>query len=100
MAKKRTKQKKKPFSVILLVAMLLVLSYFVFSIISTAVDNKRQSNEYEKLSDKLSDRLEENAELSELVDNGNESEVAEKYARENGYAYPDERLYYDATPGE
>lgn len=85
---------------ILLVAMLLILSYFVFSIISTAVDNKRQSNEYEKLSDKLSDRLEENAELSELVDNGNESEVAEKYARENGYAYPDERLYYDATPGE
>ncbi len=100
MAKKKTKQKKKPFSVILLVAMLLILSYFVFSIISTAVDNKRQSNEYEKLSDKLSDRLEENAELSELVDNGNESEVAEKYARENGYAYPDERLYYDATPGE
>lgn len=100
MTHKKTKQKRKPFSIILAVAVVLVLSYFVFSIISTAVENKRQKNEYDKLENKLEQKLEQNAELSELVDNGNESEVAEKYARENGYAYPDERLYYDATPGE
>lgn len=100
MKQKKNKTKKQPFSIIVAVAMVLVLSYFVYSIISIAVDNKRKSNEYDKLSGQLSDRLEENSELSALINSSNEAEIAEKYARENGYAYPDERIYYDATPGD
>lgn len=99
MKQKNTKAKKKPFSIIVAVLMALVLLYFAFSIVSAAVDNRRKSNEYDKLSEELSEQLADNSELAELVENGNEAEVAEKYARENGYAYPDERIYYDATPG-
>ena len=32
--------------------------------------------------------------------NGDESALAEEYARKKGYVMPDERVYVDITPGE
>lgn len=97
---KKKKTKRTPVSIILTVAAVLVIGFFVVSIISQKFDNDRQSNEYNALTGELEQKLSENSELAAVVESDDEAALAEKYARENGYAYPDERLYYDATPGE
>lgn len=100
MTGKKKKAKRNPVSIILTVAAVLVIGFFVVSIISQKFDNDRQSNEYEALTGELEQKLSENSELAAVVESDDEAALAEKYARENGYAYPDERLYYDATPGD
>lgn len=100
MTGKKKKTKRTPVSIILTVAAVLVIGFFVVSIISQKFDNDRQSNEYNALTGELEQKLSENSELAAVVESDDEAALAEKYARENGYAYPDERLYYDATPGE
>lgn len=40
-----------------------------------------------------------NDELSYLLNDADEKELFEQLARSHGYAYPDEKIYYDITPG-
>ena len=63
-------------------------------------DIKAKQNEAESLSQAYQQQQIENEEKRRILADGNEKELIEKYARENrGYVYPDERVYYDITPG-
>ena len=42
----------------------------------------------------------QNEELDYLINNADEAELFEHLARERGYAYPDEKVFYDITPGK
>lgn len=100
MAKSKKKAKKQPISIILLVLAILFVSYLVISIVSEQFKINRKKDEYNELTSQLQQQLEENSELAEAVSNNDEAALAEQYARQNGYAYPDEHVYVDATPGE
>ena len=43
--------------------------------------------------------MQQNQELQDTIEENDEAEIAEKYARENGYVKTDERVYIDITPG-
>ena len=100
MSQTKKKRKTNGKSIIVSVAAVLLIIYLVFSIVSAVVETKEKKRELAELSTQLEQQNEKNSELASAVDNSDEKALAEKYARENGYAYPDERLYYDATPGE
>ena len=48
----------------------------------------------------LADVQLENDNLERKINEGDEAELYEYLARERGYVYPDEKIYYDVTPGE
>lgn len=41
----------------------------------------------------------ENEEINSLINETDEAKLYEHLARERGYVYPDEKIYYDVTPG-
>lgn len=87
-------------SLILLFVGLIGVCYFVFSMIRLSSVIKAKQNEAESLSQAYQQQQIENEEKRRILADGNEKELIEKYARENrGYVYPDERVYYDITPG-
>ena len=54
--------------------------------------------------DRIEDNLviledQENKKMDNLINNADKAELYEHLAREHGYAYPDEKIFYDVTPG-
>ena len=39
-------------------------------------------------------------EIDYLINHADEAELYERLARDRGYAYPDEKVYFDVTPGK
>ncbi len=66
----------------------------------TSIDTNKKKIQYEALQAQLAQNLQENEELDYLINNADEAELYEHLARERGYAYPDEKVYYDVTPGK
>ena len=96
MAVKNIKNKKH--SVILAVLFCALVCYFVATLISLQMQVRAQENNVEELKTQYQQQLDENAELQQLIEEGNESEYIEKIAREQyGYAKPNERVYYDSS---
>lgn len=92
---------KRKHSLILVIFTLIGICYFVFSIIRLNSDIKAKQKEAESLSQEYEQRQLDNEEMRRILSEGNEADLIEKYARENrGYVYPDERVYYDITPGD
>ena len=54
--------------------------------------------ELESLRDELQELQDENSELEYLINEADEAELFEHLARERGYVYPDEKVYYNITP--
>lgn len=73
--------------------------YFVFTFISVTNENKQKKEELEQLQTKYEQQMQQNKELQDTIEENDEAEIAEKYARENGYVKTDERVYIDITPG-
>ena len=73
--------------------------YFVISFISETNENKQKKEELEQLQAKYEQQMQQNQELQDTIEENDEAEIAEKYARENGYVKTDERVYIDITPG-
>ena len=63
-------------------------------------DVKKKETELEQLSEYYDSVLEKNNELSYLLNDADENELFEQLARSHGYAYPDEKIYLDITPGK
>lgn len=92
------KNKEKKRSIILIVLLCALVVYFVATLISIQSKVRAQQNVNESLSATYQQKLEENAELEERIENGNEEENIDRIAREEyGYALPDERVYYDSA---
>ena len=96
MAVKKIKNRKH--SIILAVLFCALVCYFVATLISLQMQVRAQENNIEGLKNQYQQQIDENAELQQLIEEGNESEYIEKIAREQyGYAKPDERVYYDSS---
>ena len=61
--------------------------------------NKNEDTRQELVSI-LESQQAENQELEAAISEGDESALAEEYARKKGYVMPDDRVYVDITPGE
>ncbi len=87
-------------SIILALCMIVafVASITVFTTVS--IDSNEKMNRLDSLKAQLEQLQQDNEEKEYLINHSDEAELYEHLARENGYAYPDEKVYYDATPGK
>ncbi len=103
MANAKTKKKRKqiaPVSIIVFVLCACIVLYFVVSIVKKQIEINKNTDTRNELVSVLESRQAENEELEAAISEGDESALAEEYARKKGYVMPDERVYVDITPGE
>lgn len=97
-AKEEKKQSKK--SVIKIVGILLIVGlaiYCSFTIISNLSDINRINTQKQDVSEKVSQKVEENESLKEVRDSEDKDEYMEQKAREKGYGKDGEVVYYDIS---
>ncbi len=89
---------RRSIILILCIIVAFVASVTVFATVS--IDSNEKQNKLDALKGQLEQLQQENQEMDYLINNSDEAELYEHLARERGYAYPDEKVYYDATPGK
>lgn len=98
--KTRKKAKNKGFLVALMFTLIAAIAiYFVVTFISVNNENSKKKEELEQLQSQYEQQIQQNKDLEKTIKENDEAEIAEKYARENGYVKTDERVYIDITPG-
>lgn len=97
--KKTDKAGRKPLSIIAVLICIALFSYFIISFVSKRLEINRKQAELDAVSAECSLQNKENEELSAAIEGGDAMAQAEQYARQDGYAYPDEHVFIDATPG-
>ena len=80
-----------------LASFLIVCAVVIFAFLQKSVSSKQA--ELIALQRQLSELKDENRELDYLINEADEAELFEHLARERGYVYPDEKIYYNVTPG-
>ena len=92
------KVKEKKRSILLAVLFVVLVGYFIATLINIQTKVKAQENENAASQQTLQNIINENADKADRLENGDEDENIEQIAREQyGYADPDERVYYDST---
>jgi len=64
------------------------------------MDTKEQKLQLEALNRQLEMLNMENEEAEYLLNEADEAQLYERLARDRGYVYADEKVYYDVTPGK
>ncbi len=103
MANTKTRKKRKqvaPVSIIVFVLCACIVLYFVVSIVKKQIEINKNEDTHQELVSILESQQAENQELEAAISEGDESALAEEYARKKGYVMPDDRVYVDITPGE
>ncbi len=104
MAKKKqneVKQKKSVLQRVLRLAVAAASVYLLVSFVSGQMQVAAKQRQLAELSTQVEEQKEKNAELTRLMDSGNEDAYIERIAREKlKYARPDERIYVDLTEEE
>lgn len=91
------KVKERKRSVLLAVLFLALVCYFVAVIISNNSKAKALENQNAQAVSVEQSLLDENAKMSDFIEDADEEEKYELIAREQGYAYPDEIVYNDSA---
>lgn len=100
MATKKTATKKQSKSFILTLALILLVGYFVITIIGHRIAIKEKNEELEQKNQILQSQYAENERLEAIVESEDKSEYIEQVAREQlGFGMPNEKVFYDVTPG-
>ena len=87
-------------SFILTLALVLLVGYFVITIIGLQFKIRDAKTEKDQLTDALQMQLAENNKLQSIVESEDKSDYIEQVAREKlGYVMPGEKVFYDVTPG-
>lgn len=86
------------YIVMFLTVCLLTFSLALYSLMNIGV--KRKEEQLAELSERYESIVQSNNELNYLLTEADENELFEQLARAHGYAFPDEKLYYDVTPGK
>ena len=98
--KKRKKQKKQRLFNGLLLRLVAAAMMFgcAFTIVSTERDCTEKEHERAAIQSKIEEYENENSELQRVLESDDLSAYMEKVAiEERGYAYPDERRFYDTS---
>ncbi len=100
--KAKKKKGKAKHSFILTLLLVLAVGYFTISLIDTQLKIKEREKTAEQVSAQYEQQLAENERLQKVADGGggSQEDYIERVAREKlGYVMPDEKVYYDITPG-
>ncbi len=89
-------------SIILAVAAFALVCYFFISFCNLRAQVAAKRDEADALKTQVTQQQEKNAELEQMLESGDLDAFVEKRARDEdlGYAYPDERVYYDMSAGD
>ncbi len=89
-------------SVILAVAAFALVCYFFISFFNLRAQVAAKRSEVDTLKTQVVKQEEKNAEYEQMLESGDLDAFVEKRARDEdlGYAYPDERVYYDMSAGD
>ena len=97
-AKKTKRVQSKSF--ILTLALVLLIGYFVITIIGLQLDIREKNAELNEKNAAYQQITQENARLESIVENEDKSSYIEQVAREKlGFVMPGEKVFYDVTPG-
>jgi cell division protein FtsB len=88
---------RRSFILVFFVVAILCFSLGLFAWLT--IDSNEKQIRLDSLNAQLQQLQQENQEIDYLINNADEAELYEHLARERGYAYPDEKVYYDVTPG-
>lgn len=99
-AKAPAKKKKKSRSFILTLALILVVGYFIITIIDLQLEIRDRKEVYEQLDNEYEQIVTDNNRLQAIVDSDDKGAYMEQVAREKlGFVMPNEKVFYDITPG-
>ncbi len=102
MANTKTKapKRKQKKSFILTLGIILLVGYFVITIIGLQLNIRERQDVLEQKNSVYEEQLEQNKHLQSIVDSDDKSEYLEQIAREKlGFIMPGEKVFYDVTPG-
>lgn len=100
MANKKSSKKKQSKSFILTLALILVFGYFVITIIDLQLEIHDRKEVYNQLDYKYQQIVTNNQRLQSVVDSDDKGDYMEQVAREQlGFVLPNEKVFYDITPG-
>ena len=86
-------------SIILVLSVVAILCFSLVIFAWLTIDSNEKQIRLDSLNSQLVALQQENQEIDYLINNADEAELYEHLARERGYVYPDEKVYYDVTPG-
>ena len=100
MANTKTPKKKQSRSFILTLGLILLVGYFVITIIGLQLSIRERKGVLEQMQSAYEQQLEQNERLQAIVDSDDKSDYIEQIAREKlGFVMPGEKVFYDVTPG-
>ncbi len=98
--KKPAKKKKQTKSFILTLGLVLLVGYFVITIIGLQIEIKEREEVKEQLDSEYQQLVQENERLEAIIGNEDKGEYMEQIARDKlGFVMPNEKVFYDITPG-
>lgn len=100
MANSKAPKRKQTRSFVLTLGLVLLVGYFVITIIGLQLSIKERQDVLEQKNAAYEQQLEQNDRLQSIVDSEDKSEYMEQIAREKlGFVMPGEKVFYDVTPG-
>ncbi len=98
--KKQVTKRRQKRSFVLTLGLVLLIGYFVITIIGLQLSIKERRGELEQKTADYEEQIEQNDRLQSIVDSEDKSEYMEQIAREKlGFVMPGEKVFYDVTPG-
>lgn len=92
------KQKKGRVSIVLVLALVALVGYFVITTIQLRMDIKDKEAQVSDLSEQIATQDKANEDLEKILNDENESAYLEQYAREElDYIMPGERVYANSA---
>ncbi len=92
------KKNKGRVSIVLVLALVALIGYFIINSIQLRMDIKDKTDEVSELSEQISAQDEENKQLEDILNSENESEYLQQFAREElDYVMPGERVYANSA---
>ena len=100
MANTKAPKRKQTRSFVLTLGLVLLVGYFVITIIGLQLSIKERQDVLEQKNAAYEQQLEQNDRLQSIVDSEDKSDYMEQIAREKlGFVMPGEKVFYDVTPG-
>ena len=72
----------------------------MITIVSKQLEIREKKQEKAQKEQALEQQLNENEYIKSVLDSDDKSAFLEQEARKQGYGYPNEKVFYDITPGE
>lgn len=87
-------------SIILVLCAIAIFCVSIAIVVMISIDSNAKQIQIDTLNAQLQAYNQENQEIDYLINHADEAELYERLARDRGYAYPDEKVYFDVTPGK